>query len=37
LEPPQSSRELRYSMQGTLFIVVKGVGVDHIDIYNVSI
>jgi hypothetical protein len=36
-EPQQSSLELRYSMQGTFFITVTGVGVDHIDIYNVSI
>lgn len=36
-EPQNSSRELRFSMQGSFFIVVKGVGVDHIDCYNVSI
>lgn len=36
-EPQNSSRELRFSMQGCFFIVVKGVGVDHIDVYNVSI
>ena len=37
LEPQASSRELRYSLQGSCFIVVKGVGVEHIDCYNVSI
>jgi hypothetical protein len=36
-EPQQSSRELRYSLQGSYFITVKGVGVDHIDCYNVAI
>lgn len=36
-EPQASSRELRYSLQGSFFIAVKGVGVDHIDCYNVSI
>lgn len=36
-EPKVSSRELRYSMQGSFFISVEGVGVDHIDLYNVSI
>ena len=36
-EPQNSSRELRFSLQGSFFIVAKGVGVDHIDCYNVSI
>ncbi|MDB5344253.1 MAG: hypothetical protein JWP89_2630 [Schlesneria sp.] len=36
-EPKNSSRELRYSMQGSFFISVEGVGVDHIDLYNVAI
>ncbi len=36
-EPQQSSRELRYSLQGKFFTIVKGVGVDHIDLYNVAI
>lgn len=36
-EPPQSSRELRYSLQGSFFIEAYGVGVDHIDCYNVAI
>lgn len=36
-EPKNSSRELRYSLQGTFFISVEGVGVDHIDLYNVAI
>ncbi len=37
LEPLKSSREYRYSMQGTMFINVRGVGVEHIDIYNASL
>jgi len=36
-EPKASSRELRYSLQGTFFISVEGVGVEHIDCYNVAI
>lgn len=36
-EPKTSSRELRFSLQGTFFISVEGVGADHIDIYNVAI
>lgn len=37
LEPLKSSRELRYSMQGTMYINVRGVGVQHIDVYNLSL
>lgn len=36
-EPQQSSRELRYSLQGKFFVIAKGVGVDHIDIHTVSL
>jgi hypothetical protein len=36
-EPLASSRELRYSLQGSWFLTVKGVGVDHIDLYNVAL
>ena len=36
-EPKASSRELRFSLQGTFFISVEGVGVDHIDCYNVAL
>lgn len=36
-EPQNSSRELRFSMQGSFFINVRGVGVDHIDVHTVSI
>jgi len=36
-EPADSTREHRYSIQGSYFITVKGVGVDHIDCYNVSL
>lgn len=36
-EPQQSSRELRYSIQGKFATIVEGVGVDHIDLYNVSL
>jgi hypothetical protein len=35
-EPPQSSRELRDSLQGTLGIIIDGVGYDHIDIYGLE-
>ena len=37
LEPLKSSRELRYSMQGSFFINVEGVGVKHVDVYNVAL
>jgi hypothetical protein len=37
IEPPASSRETRASLQGTFFISVEGLGVDHIDGYNVAI
>jgi hypothetical protein len=37
IEPPNSSRETRASLQGTFYISVEGVGVDHIDGYNVAI
>lgn len=33
-EPQDSSRELRFSLQGSYFIIVKGVGVDHIDVHT---
>lgn len=36
-EPLASSRELKYSLQGSFFIQVYGVGIEHIDIYNVAI
>ncbi len=37
LEPQQSSREFRYSLQGTYFVQVQDVGNAHIDCYNVAI
>lgn len=37
IEPPNSSRETRASLQGSFFISCEGVGVDHIDCYNVSL
>ena len=36
-EPQKSSRELRYSVQGSFFINARGVGVHHIDIYNANL
>ena len=36
-EPLLSSRELRYSLQGSFFVQVYGVGIQHIDAYNVAI
>lgn len=35
-EPQDSSRELRFSLQGGVFIEVYGVGVDHIDMYGIQ-
>jgi len=37
IEPALSSREVRVSFQGTFFVTVTGVGVDHVDVYNASI
>ncbi len=37
IEPPQSSRETRASLQGSFFITAMGVGSSHIDLYNVSL
>jgi len=34
-EPLNSSRELRFSLQGAVLFEVYGVGVDHIDIYGI--
>lgn len=36
-EPQNSSRELRYSLQGSFFVAVKGVGTQHIDCHTVSL
>lgn len=36
-EPRDSTLELRWSIYGSWFLEVKGVGVDHIDLYNVAI
>lgn len=36
-EPQDSSREYRRSLQGSLFVEVYGVGVDHIDLYNYTV
>lgn len=36
-EPRDSTLELRFSVYGSWFLVVQGVGVRHIDLYNVAI
>jgi len=36
-EPMDSTLESRWSIYGSMFLVAKGVGVDHIDLYNVAI
>ncbi|MBP8661506.1 MAG: DUF5309 family protein [Mesotoga sp.] len=35
-EPSASSREMRASIQGTVGVIIDGVGYDHLDIYNVG-
>lgn len=35
-EPSASSREKRASIQGTVGVIIDGVGYDHLDIYNVG-
>ncbi len=37
LEPAGSSLEKRYSIYGSMFIAVEGVGVNHIDCYGVNL
>lgn len=35
-EPPTSSRQVRFSYNGKWFVVVRGVGRDHVDMYGIT-